>query len=38
MRERQRVEILRDLLTAQGFLSIVDLMAATGVFAVVEAA
>ena len=38
MRERQRVEILRDLLAAQGFLSIVDLMAATGVSAVTEAA
>jgi hypothetical protein len=39
MRERQRVEILRDLLTAQGFLlSIVDLTAATGVSAVTEAA
>jgi hypothetical protein len=37
MRERQRVEILRDLITAQGFLSIVGLMAATGVSAVVEA-
>jgi hypothetical protein len=32
MRERQRVEILRNLLTAQGFLSIADLVAATGVF------
>ena len=31
MRERQRVEILRNLLAAQGFLSIADLMAATGV-------
>jgi hypothetical protein len=38
MRERQRVEILRDLLTAQGFLSIVDLTAVTGVSAVTEAA
>ena len=38
MRERQRVEIFRDLLTAQGFLSIADLMAATGVSAVAEAA
>jgi hypothetical protein len=28
MRERQRVEILHDRLAAQGFLSIVDLMAA----------
>ena len=33
MRERQRVEILRNLLAAQGFLSIADLMAATGVSA-----
>jgi DeoR/GlpR family transcriptional regulator of sugar metabolism len=31
MRESERVEILRNLLTAQGFLSIADLMAATGV-------
>jgi hypothetical protein len=31
MRERQRVEILRNLPAAQGFLSIADLMAATGV-------
>ena len=38
MRERQRVEILRDLLAAQRFLSIVDLMAATDVSAVTEAA
>jgi hypothetical protein len=38
MRDRQRVEILRDLLTAQGFLSIVDLMAAAGVSALAEAA
>jgi hypothetical protein len=38
MRERQRVEILRDLLTAQGFLSIVDLMAATGASPFAEAA
>jgi hypothetical protein len=37
MRERQRVEILRDLIAAQGFLSIVGLMAAIGVSAVVEA-
>ena len=37
MRERQRVEILRDLITAQGFLYIVGLIAATGVSAVVEA-
>ena len=33
MREGQRVEIVRDLLAAQGFLSIADLMAATGVSA-----
>ena len=33
MRERQRVEIVRNLLAAQGFLSIADLMAATGVSA-----
>jgi DeoR family ulaG and ulaABCDEF operon transcriptional repressor len=33
MRERQRVEIVRDLLAARGFLSIADLMAATGVSA-----
>ena len=33
MRERQRVEIVRDLLAAQSFLSIADLMAATGVSA-----
>jgi DeoR family transcriptional regulator, ulaG and ulaABCDEF operon transcriptional repressor len=33
MRERQRVEIVRDLLAAHGFLSIADLMAATGVSA-----
>jgi hypothetical protein len=33
MRERQRVEILRNLLTAQGFLSIADLMAIIGVSA-----
>ena len=33
MRERQRVEILRNLLAAQGFLSIADVMAATGVSA-----
>jgi hypothetical protein len=37
MRERQRVEILRDLLAGQGFFSIVDLTA-TGVSAVTEAA
>jgi len=33
MRERQRVEILRNLLAAQGFLSIAEVMAATGVSA-----
>src|ERR1700729_114514 len=33
MRERQRVEIVRNLLAAQAFLSIADLMAATGVSA-----
>ena len=38
MRERQRVEILRNLLAAQGFHSIANLMAATGVSAVAEAA
>jgi hypothetical protein len=38
MRERQRVEILRNLLAAQGFLSIADLMTATSVPAVTEAA
>jgi DeoR/GlpR family transcriptional regulator of sugar metabolism len=38
MRERQRVEILRDLLAARGFLSIVDLVAAMGVSADTEAA
>jgi hypothetical protein len=38
MRERQRVEILPDLLAAQSFLSLVDLMAATGVSAVAETA
>jgi hypothetical protein len=38
MRERQRVEILRNLLAAQGFLSIADLMTATSVSAVTEAA
>ena len=38
MRERQRVEILRNLLAAQGFHSIADLMAAAGVSAVPEAA
>src|SRR5271155_3420798 len=30
MRERQRVEIVRNLLAARGFLSIAELMAATG--------
>jgi DeoR/GlpR family transcriptional regulator of sugar metabolism len=38
MRERQRVEILRDLLAAQGFLSIADLMSTTGVSGVMGAA
>jgi hypothetical protein len=38
MRERQRVEILHDLLAARRFLSIVDLMATTGVSADTEAA
>jgi hypothetical protein len=38
MRERQRVEILPDLLAAQSFLSRVDLMAASGASAVAEAA
>jgi DeoR/GlpR family transcriptional regulator of sugar metabolism len=33
MRERQRVKILRKLRAAQAFLSIADLMAATGVSA-----
>ena len=33
MRERQRAEIVRNLLAARGFLSIADLMAATGVSA-----
>jgi hypothetical protein len=37
MRERQRVEILRDLI-AEHFLSIADLMAPTDVPAVTEAA
>jgi hypothetical protein len=37
MRERQRVEILRDLLASQGFLSIADPMAVTGVSGVMEA-
>jgi len=38
MRERQRVEILRDLIAGQGFLSIADLMAPTDASAVAEAA
>ena len=38
MRERQCVEILRNPLAAEGFLSIADLVAATGVSAVAEAA
>ena len=38
MRERQRVEILRDLLSAQGFLSIADLMVAASVPCVTGAA
>jgi DeoR family ulaG and ulaABCDEF operon transcriptional repressor len=33
MRERQRAEIVRNLLASRGFLSIADLMAATGVSA-----
>src|SRR5271156_3253229 len=33
MRERQRAEIVRNLLNERGFLSIADLMAATGVSA-----
>jgi DeoR family transcriptional regulator, ulaG and ulaABCDEF operon transcriptional repressor len=33
MRERQRIEIVRGLLATRGFLSITDLMAATGVSA-----
>jgi hypothetical protein len=37
MRERQRVEILRDLLAAQAFLSLVDLMAAAVLSAATEA-
>jgi DeoR/GlpR family transcriptional regulator of sugar metabolism len=37
MRESERVEILRKLLAEQGSLSIADLMAATGVSAVMEA-
>jgi hypothetical protein len=38
MRERQRVEILRNPLAAQGFLSIADLMAAMALSAATEAA
>jgi hypothetical protein len=38
MRESERVEILRNRLAEQGFLSILDLMAATGVSAPMEAA
>ncbi len=38
MRERQRVEILRNLLAVQGSLSIADLMAAIGVSTATEAA
>jgi hypothetical protein len=38
MRERQRVEILRNLLAVHGFHSATDLMAATGVPAHAEAA
>jgi hypothetical protein len=38
MRERQRVEILRNPLAVHGFHSATDLMAATGVSAVAEAA
>jgi hypothetical protein len=37
MRERQRVEVLRNLLVVQGFLSIADLAAAPGVSAATEA-
>ena len=33
MRERQRAEMLRNLLAERGFLSIADVMAATGVSA-----
>src|SRR5208283_2317512 len=33
MRERQRAEIVRNLLAERGFLSIADIMAATGVSA-----
>ena len=38
MRERQRVEVLHNLLAVQGFHSTTDLMAATGASAVAEAA
>ena len=38
MRESERVEILRNLLAEQAFLSIADLMAATDASAVTEAA
>ncbi len=38
MRERQRVEILRNWLAGKGFLSLVDLMAATALLAATEAA
>jgi hypothetical protein len=38
MRERQCVEILRNPLAAEGFLSIADLVAATGVSAATQAA
>jgi hypothetical protein len=37
MRERQRVEILRDLFAMQGVLSIVNLVTPTGVSVVTEA-
>jgi hypothetical protein len=37
MRERQRVEILCNLIAARRFLSIIGVMAAIGVSAVVEA-
>jgi DeoR/GlpR family transcriptional regulator of sugar metabolism len=38
MRETERVEILRNVIAAQGLLSIADLMGATGVSCVTEAA
>jgi DeoR/GlpR family transcriptional regulator of sugar metabolism len=38
MLESERVEILRNLLAEQGFLTILDLIAATGVSAATEAA